>query len=221
MFAFHGHGGSGRQFARSGEFHTAWPAAIVVYPQGLPTAGMTDPKGLKAGWQSREGIQHDRDLKFFDAMLAGLKSQYKVDDRQIYSTGHSNGGGFTYLLWATRGEVFAAFGPSSAGTVGSPDDFIQRPLIHIAGESDAVVPVAFQQRTVNAARTLNECETEGTVWAEHCTLYPSKHGAPVVMCLQPGGHNYYEHATELIVRFFKEHQLPPAAPAAPVTPATP
>ena len=158
-------------------------------------------------------------------MLAGLKAQYKVDDRRIYSTGHSNGGGFTYLLWAQRGENFAAFGPSAAGMARGPT-ITPRPLIHIAGESDTVVPIAFQTRSMDAARSLNGCESEGKPWAQYCTEYPSKNGTPIVICLQPGGHKYYGKATELVVRFFKEHALPAAdavpAPTSPVaSPATP
>lgn len=230
VFAFHGHGGSSGQFARSSEFQTAWPQAIVVYPQGLPTAGMTDPQGKKAGWQRGPGAEGDRDLKFFDAMLAGLKSQFKLDERRIYSTGHSNGGGFTYLLWGQRGSIFAALGPSAAGAAASRDaTFVARPLIHIAGENDTVVPIAFQQRTLTAARAINGCDGEGSTWAKYCTQYLSKSGTPIVVCLQPGGHKYYEQATELIVRFFKEHALPenkpadkPADPAAaPDAPAAP
>ena len=53
-------------------------------------------------------------------MLARLKTDYKVDDKRIYSTGHSNGGGFTYLLWAARGDVFAAFAPSAGGRARKP-----------------------------------------------------------------------------------------------------
>ncbi|MEI9864297.1 MAG: hypothetical protein WDN00_07025 [Limisphaerales bacterium] len=45
-------------------------------------------------------------MKFFDAVLARLKQDYKVDAKRIYCTGHSNGGGFTYLLWLARGDVF-------------------------------------------------------------------------------------------------------------------
>jgi polyhydroxybutyrate depolymerase len=37
-----------------------------------------------------------------------------LDVKRIYCTGHSNGGGFTYLLWLARGDVFAAVAPSSA-----------------------------------------------------------------------------------------------------------
>jgi hypothetical protein len=56
------------------------------------------------------GDYGDRDLKFFDAMLASLRKECRVDDKRIFVTGHSNGGGFTFLLWATRGEQIAAGG---------------------------------------------------------------------------------------------------------------
>lgn len=115
VFAFHGHGGSMNNAARSFHIETLWPEAIVVYMQGVNTPGrLTDPEGKKPGWQNRSGDHDDRDLKFFDAVLTGLKKEYKVDAKRIYSTGHSNGGAFTYLLALERGELFAAFAPSSA-----------------------------------------------------------------------------------------------------------
>jgi polyhydroxybutyrate depolymerase len=115
VFAFHGHGGNMNHSARTFGYHLLWPEAIVIYPQGLNTPGrLTDPEGKKPGWQGSVGDQGDRDLKFFDAMLADLRANHQVDDRRIYSTGHSNGGGFTYLLWAARGDVFAAVAPSAA-----------------------------------------------------------------------------------------------------------
>src|SRR2546425_1084654 len=110
VFAFHGHGGSMRNAARSFGYHALWPEAIVVYLQGLNTPGrLTDPDGKKPGWQSGIGDQGDRDLEFFDTVLASLQREARVDDERIYATGHSNGGSFTYLLWAARGERFAAF----------------------------------------------------------------------------------------------------------------
>jgi len=73
VFAFHGHGGSMLNAARTFGFHTRWPEAVVVYMQGLNTPGrLTDPEGKKPGWQSAVGDQGDRDLKFFDAVLASL-----------------------------------------------------------------------------------------------------------------------------------------------------
>ena len=99
VFAFHGHGGTMQFAARRYAFHKLWPEAIAVYPQGLKTPGrLVDLEGKLPGWQGKAGDQNDRDLKFFDAMLASLKRDYQIDERRIYSMGHSNGGGFTYLL---------------------------------------------------------------------------------------------------------------------------
>src|SRR5438105_7978281 len=84
VFAFHGHGGTMAHAARTMADHTHWPEAIVVYMQGLNTPGrLTDPEGKKPGWQFAVGDQSDRDLKFFDAVLASLKADYKVDEKRI------------------------------------------------------------------------------------------------------------------------------------------
>ena len=53
-------------------------------------------------------------MKLFDAVMANLKENYKVDAKRVFSTGHSNGGGFTYLLWQTRPDVLCAVAPSAA-----------------------------------------------------------------------------------------------------------
>src|SRR4051812_24788524 len=115
VFAFHGHGGNMRQASRSFGYQKVWTEAIVVYMQGLNTPGrLTDSEGKRPGWQRDVGDQGDRDLHFFDAVLASLRKDYRVDEKHIYATGHSNGGSFTYLLWAARGDQFAAFAPSAA-----------------------------------------------------------------------------------------------------------
>lgn len=136
VFVFHGHGGNMNQVARSFGLHTLWPEALVIYPQGLNTPGrLTDPEGKRAGWQKEVGDQGDRDLKFFDTMLESLKKDYKVDTRRIYATGHSNGGAFTYLLWAARGDRFAAFAPSAAATSREHlSQFKPKPVLHVAGD---------------------------------------------------------------------------------------
>jgi polyhydroxybutyrate depolymerase len=210
VFAFHGHGGNMNNSARMYHIHTLWPEAIVVYPQGLNTPGrLTDPEGKKPGWQGGIGDQGDRDLKFFDAMLASLQADFKVDAKRIYSTGHSNGGGFSYLLWAARGEKFAAFAPSAAAAMRSRELLKPKPMIHIAGEKDPLVKFAWQKDTMDAVRKLNQCG-EGHSWdgIAGCTLYPSKIGAPVVTFIHPGTHAYATEAPERIVKFFKQHAQP-------------
>jgi len=210
IFGFHGHGGNMQFAARSYHIHTLWPEAIVVYPQGLNTRGqITDPDGKKPGWQGAVGAEGDRDLKFFDAMLASLQADFKVDAKRIYSTGHSNGGGFTYLLWAERGDKFAAFGPSAAASKRALHDLKPKPVIHIAGENDPLVKFEWQKLTIEAVRKCNQCG-EGQPWEDTagCTLYPSKIGAPVVTFIHPGTHTYATGAPALIVKFFKQHALP-------------
>ena len=205
VFVFHGHGGSMRQVAQANPIHQNWPEAIVVYPQGLPTAGrLTDPTGNLNGWQAGPGDQGDRYLKFFDAMQSSLGSDYQIDPKRIYATGHSNGGSFVYLLWAKRGDGFAALGPAAA--IATPTDraLLPRPVIHIAGEKDTLVKFAWQTRMIESLRRTNQCG-DGRLLSPGCTLYASKIGAPVMTYIYPGGHPFPPEATALIVEFFKHH----------------
>jgi len=206
VFVFHGHGGTAQGAARSFAIHTLWPEVVVVYPQGLKTPGrLTDPEGKKSGWQSGPGAQDDRDLHFFDAILASLRQDAHVDDRRIYATGHSNGGGFTYLLWATRGEQFAAFAPSAAAVPQIMGMLKPKPVLHLAGSADPLVKFAWQQATMTKLREINGCG-EGESWAPLTTRYPSKVGdTPVLTFIHPGGHQFVPEGPALIVRFFKEH----------------
>lgn len=210
VFAFHGHGGSMEQAARSFAYHTLWPEAIVIYMQGLNTPGkLTDPEGKKAGWQSTLGDQDDRDLKFFDAALQSLKQLYRVDEKRIYATGHSNGGGFTYLLWAARGDKFTAFAPCAAFMT---KDFAlckPKPLLHVAGENDPLVKFDWQKMMIDRVLKLNQCG-DGKPWhqIEGCTVYDSKVNAPVVTFIHPGTHTFPAEAPAIIVKFFKEQTRP-------------
>jgi polyhydroxybutyrate depolymerase len=209
VFAFHGHGGTMQSASRTFAYHSLWPEAIVVYMQGLPTPGKVDPEGKLPGWQRIAGDQKDRDLKFFDAVLADLKKENTVDEKRIYATGHSNGGLFTYLLWSARGDVFAAVAPSAGISIGGMKGLKAKPALHVAGEKDELVPFALQQRMMDAVRQLNSCDPQGQAWAKAGpltgTLYPSKTGTPFVSLVYPGTHKVPPEAPALIVRFFKEN----------------
>jgi len=205
VFDFHGHGGTARHAARTHHIHAAWPEALVVYMQGLNTPGkLSDPDGKRPGWQHSPGDQKDRDLKFFDAVLASMRTDYAVDDARVYATGHSNGGAFTYLLWAKRGDEFAAFAPVAAAAGVYFLDAKPKPVFHAASESDPLVTFAMQQRTLDRVKKLNGCAADGEEWAKGCQRYTSKSGALVVVYLHEEGHKYPEATPELIVKFFKE-----------------
>jgi polyhydroxybutyrate depolymerase len=204
VFGFHGHGGSMQQAAKSFGIHDLWPEAVVVYLQGLPTPGqITDPDGKRAGWQKTPGDQGDRDFKFFDVALLALKEKYKVDATRIYCTGHSNGGAFTYLLWANRPDVFAAIAPSACAGARPQKDTKPCPMLHLAGEKDPLVRFEGQMRAVAVLKAYNGCEEQGQEWDKGCTLYPSSKNAPFVLFVHPGGHQYPAEGPALIVKFFK------------------
>ncbi|QDT35279.1 alpha/beta hydrolase family esterase [Thalassoglobus polymorphus] len=208
VFGFHGHGGTARHAARSFKLHVHWPDAIVVYMQGIPTPGkLSDPEGKRNGWQHGAGSEEDRDLKFFDKVLARIEEEFPVDKSRIYSTGHSNGGAFTYLLWAERGEIFAAMAPSAAAAGQVRNSLTPKPVMHLAGEQDNLVKYTWQQATMDRLRKLNECESTGKKWSPYGTEYASKNKTPVVTYIHPGAHKFPSEAPPLIIKFFKEHRL--------------
>jgi polyhydroxybutyrate depolymerase len=209
VFAFHGHGGNMKQAAKAFHMHTLWPEAICIYMQGLNTPGrLTDPEGKKPGWQSKPGDQNDRDLKFFDAVLKSVHDDYKIDDKRIYSTGHSNGGGFTYLLWATRGDTFAAVAPSSAAAAQLLKDLKPKPVLHVAGKADPLVKFEWQKATIDHLLQLNGCSAEGKFDGQYVTEYPSPTGTPVVTFIHEGGHSPPQGTWEAIAKFLKSQAKP-------------
>lgn len=209
VFVWHGHGGTAQAMVRRYQLEKVWPEAIVVYPQGLNTPGrLTDPEGKRSGWQHSAGHMDDRDLKFFDAMLADLKKENKIDERGIYSTGHSNGGGFTYLLWAERGDTFAAVAPTAAAF--SPEigaKLKPKPVLHLAGENDRLVKYEWQQAVIEHLKKLNRCG-EGKPWEVGCTWHDSELKTPVVAYIHPGAHGFPGGAERTIVKFFQSQTKP-------------
>lgn len=203
VLVFHGHGGSMREASWNQPVHKAWPEALVVYLQGLPTAGrLADAEGEEAGWQAGPGLEGDRDLKLVDAVLESLRTDYVVDAKRIYATGHSNGGAFTYLLWATRRESFAAFGPSAAVAGRDFGKLEPAPVIHTAGENDELVRFPWQKLMIKVLCRTNQCGA-GEATADGLIRYGSAIGAPVEVYVHPGGHRYPAKATALIMAFFK------------------
>lgn len=107
VFMFHGHGGSAEHCI--GHFHVEnqWPAAVVVYPEGMPISlGPQSPEGL--GWQLRCD-EKNSDIQFFDKLREKVLKDYDADPKKEFAMGFSNGGMFVYTLWALRGDEFAAF----------------------------------------------------------------------------------------------------------------
>ena len=170
VLSFHGYGDN-MQNVQYTNVHVAWPDAIVVYFQGLERRG-----GLP-GWQVERG-GGDRDLKLVDVALGSLRETYNVDDDRIYATGYSNGGMFTYLLWAERPGVFAAYAPVAARLRPSVRPRQPRPVFHVAGERDRVVGFSDQEAAIAVAIEVNSVDATtrcgaGCTCTEPLRLRPS------------------------------------------------
>ena len=203
VFVFHGHGGGSRAALGGFGVNRLWPEAISVYPQGIPIPSITDAEGVRTGWQHNVGDVGDRDLHFFDALLARLKTDYLVDPKRIYCTGHSNGGGFTYLLWLARPDVFAAVAPCSSAAKYSKE-LTPKPAMISGGKSDPLVKFEWQQLEVAALTKVNGCDAEGKPWEDgQGTLYPSKGGTPLVTYFYEGRHAMSAEEPGLVVQFFQ------------------
>jgi polyhydroxybutyrate depolymerase len=205
VFAFHGHGGKATEDAKTWQLQRHWPQAIVVYPQALPLVTKTDPAGKGGGWVVKLGEHDDRDLKFFDALLEKMKADNKVDEQQMYATGHSSGAYFTYFLAGQRPDLLAAIAPS-ATTFGGAKKITPLPVLHIAGEKDDIQAFAKQEAIIEAVKKINHCEDTGKPWHKTGTIFASSMGTPVVTIIHPGKHEFHKEFVHSIVDFFKEHQ---------------
>jgi polyhydroxybutyrate depolymerase len=213
VFGWHGHGGRSTHSATRWGYAELDTTSILVFPQGLPTVSpLVDKEGRMPGWQTTVESEGGRDIKLFDTILADLKKEHSVDERRIFSMGHSNGAAFSYLLWQARPEVIAAIGSVAGGLRGDSKSLPPMPVIHVAGEKDPLVKFTWQQATFAAVKRFNACSEEGKPWAKEgvldATIFTSTKGAPLVTAIHGGGHEYAKGSTELIVRFFKENPKP-------------
>ena len=197
ILSFHGYGDNMQNFQHT-NMHLSWRDAIVVYFQGLETRG-----GL-LGWQVEQG-GGDRDLKLVDVAIASLRKRYNVDDDRTYATGFSNGGMFTYLLWAERPGVFAAYAPVAARLRPSVRPEQPKPLFHIAGERDQLVRFSDQRVAIEVAIAVNGVGTRTTRCGDDCTVYGHSTPAPVMTWIHDGAHVYPRGTAERIVSFFRAH----------------
>jgi len=203
VFVFHGHGGTARHAQLSFHLEQLWPEAIVVYPQGLPTKGqLTDPEGKKSGWQGKLHSEGDRDLKFFLAMLDHFS---RYSPAKTYATGHSNGGGFSYLLLAVHPDKLSAIASSSAVCVADFHLLTPKPIMHLAGTEDPLVKWNWQRLMIERLKKLNGCAGPGQVVDAEHSVFPGAGGNDLETFVYKGGHTFHAKGPEKIVEFFRRH----------------
>lgn len=106
---------------------------IIAYPQALG--------GVWGLWPDRTAA----DVAFFDALLARLSRDYRIDPDRVYVLGMSNGGYFAHLLAKERSTVIAAAASHSGAlglqTLGGVNAARKFPVLIIHGAQDLIFPV--------------------------------------------------------------------------------
>jgi polyhydroxybutyrate depolymerase len=106
---------------------------IIAYPNALGRSWGLAPDKVKS------------DLEFFDALLAKLTTDYKIDFDRIYVVGMSNGGYFAHLVGKERSTTVAAVashsGPLGLQTLAGVNATRKFPVLIVHGAKDNILPV--------------------------------------------------------------------------------
>jgi len=205
VFAFHGHGGSAQNIRRQFQIDTFWPDAVVVYLQGLATVGvLNDSQGDRAGWDLVDATDKNKDIRFYDVVLKNLMDHQHIDTKRVFCTGHSNGGAFTFKLWAHRGNTLGAIAASSSIAVVEDRPLLKpKPAMMSCGRDDPMVNFSWQSRMIDRLKTLNGVVADGKPWGRDGMWYASDEGTPLATIIYDGGHPPPAGIGERIVEFFK------------------
>ncbi|HMS38698.1 MAG TPA: hypothetical protein PKE69_00490 [Pyrinomonadaceae bacterium] len=206
VFVFHGHGGNVRNAQRKLNFHDAWKEALVVYMQGIPgVQGITDKAGTKNGWQKNPNELEDRDVKFFDEALKQLSKDYKIDNKKIYAVGHSNGARFVNVLWAMRGEKFAAFCSVAAQGGLMIKDASPISIWMSIGENDPIVPAKGQKLSIPVVQKILKIDAKKGETDGEITTYKGTNKTELIVEIRDAGHEFPQDSIPKMVEFFKRN----------------
>lgn len=201
IFLFHPFGMNSQYMQGRAPMPRVWPEAIAVYPQGMPRTG-GGAFGFQPAWQTESGEMDNRDLVFFDAMLAWARANHCVDDEKVFVMGYSNGARLASLLACERADVVAGLAVASGSLSCSPPK--PKPVILSHGLQDSTIQYG---RAVDAARTWasrNGCSAPPRSGVPGCFAADSCSAAPVTLCSYEGGHEYNDPFTRGVADFLKK-----------------
>lgn len=108
---------------------------IIAYPEAVGKSWGIAPKKVTS------------DLDFFDALLAQVTADYKIDPDRVFVLGMSNGGYFAHLVGKERSQTVAAVashsGPLGLQTLLGVRADRKFPVLIIHGDKDPIFPIDF------------------------------------------------------------------------------
>lgn len=190
VIVFHGNGGTAEGFQKKYVLEKHFTSSIVIYLQGIPgIGGGFDPKGLKNGWQRKQGDGDDRDIKAIEILINLLAKEYPNLKNHIWAMGHSNGARFTYLLWHLKTDLFEGFIINAHQGVDLLEQQVNaKPAFVCTGKQDKVVNNANQLKSVEIIKNQLQLTTINKT-SEELTVYSNGKGDKVAHYIHAGGHD--------------------------------
>lgn len=203
IYVLHGHGGSGAQARASFDIEGASGGkALFLYPDGIG-----------GGWDLDSDTGKNRDVAFFDAMLAQVQSEYCVDLHRVFVAGFSNGAYMANQLACRRSERIRAVATHSGGGPydNSPNakydehgalECSGKPVAALVlhGTADGTVAPSEGQKSIDHWTHANHCGAPTTSGA--CAIYAGCIH-PVIACKVHGlAHSVWPEAPKRAWAFF-------------------
>jgi polyhydroxybutyrate depolymerase len=203
IYVLHGHGGTGEKARSSFEIEgAAGGKGLFVYPDAIG-----------GGWDLDAETGKNRDVAFFDAMLAQVQSEYCVDLHRVFLAGFSNGAYMANQLACRRSERVRAVathsggGPYDNSASAKYDDRGQlecggKPVaaLVIHGTADGTVAPSEGQKSIDHWVAANHCGSPAASGA--CATYAECIN-PVIACKVHGlGHSVWPEAAKRAWAFF-------------------
>ncbi len=193
---------------------------IVAYPQGIDNAWNLGPCCTRSRTVD--------DVAFARAIVQQVVSEGCIDERRIYATGFSNGGGMAYKLACDAADMVAAVAPAAFDLIEEMPCRPSRPVsvFSYRGQRDLIVPYNGGRSTPPTSYRLDPIHflgAEGTLntWGQlnGCPLSPRNlgnncqgwtncsQGTEAVLCTaRLGGHSAWDANQSW--NFLKNHRLP-------------
>jgi polyhydroxybutyrate depolymerase len=179
VIAMHGGGGSAKQMEESYELPQKAESEkyIMVYPDGVQSDGILKARTWNAGICCEYAMEQNiDDVGFLSKMIDEIVENYRVNSKQVFATGMSNGGMMAYRLACELSGKIAAIAPVACtlATIGDCKPNKAIPIIHFHSELDKHVPFGggvgirginypAVEKGLNTWANLNFCKTKAKV----------------------------------------------------------
>ena len=110
VLVFHGYSGTAQDIMDYSQFNALAEefGFAVCYPQGTLDGSNTTFFNVGYDFQTNQTVD---DVVFVEDLVDSLQSMYSLSEQDVFSTGMSNGGDFSYMLACEASETFKAVAP--------------------------------------------------------------------------------------------------------------